>query len=48
MIFPCVNQVRRYVYNDVVRLGDLEKLIDCSYVQVIRLITYYQCSNFIF
>ncbi|KAL5212307.1 hypothetical protein ABZP36_023154 [Zizania latifolia] len=26
-------QVRRYVYNDVVRLGDLEKLIDCSYVQ---------------
>ncbi|RWW25765.1 hypothetical protein BHE74_00013271 [Ensete ventricosum] len=27
-------QVRRYVYNDVVRLDDLEKLIDCSYVQV--------------
>nr|XP_010914314.2 uncharacterized protein LOC105039751 [Elaeis guineensis] len=26
-------QVRRYVYNDVVRLDDLEKLIDCSYVQ---------------
>uniref|UniRef100_A0A0D9YMZ4 B box-type domain-containing protein n=1 Tax=Oryza glumipatula TaxID=40148 RepID=A0A0D9YMZ4_9ORYZ len=26
-------QVRRYVYNDVVRLGDLEKLIECSYVQ---------------
>ncbi|XBH77718.1 hypothetical protein VPH35_104146 [Triticum aestivum] len=26
-------QVRRYVYNDVVRLGELEKLIDCSYVQ---------------
>ncbi|KAL6888750.1 hypothetical protein ACP4OV_009776 [Aristida adscensionis] len=26
-------QVRRYVYHDVVRLGDLEKLIDCSYVQ---------------
>ncbi|KAL5207295.1 hypothetical protein ABZP36_031730 [Zizania latifolia] len=26
-------QVRRYVYNDVVRLGDLQKLIDCSYVQ---------------
>ncbi|KAE8774183.1 hypothetical protein D1007_53454 [Hordeum vulgare] len=26
-------KVRRYVYNDVVRLGDLEKLIDCSYVQ---------------
>jgi hypothetical protein len=23
------------VYHDVVRLGDLEKLIDCSYVQVI-------------
>ncbi|XP_002533942.2 protein RGF1 INDUCIBLE TRANSCRIPTION FACTOR 1 isoform X1 [Ricinus communis] len=26
-------QVRRYVYHDVVRLGDLEKLIDCSYIQ---------------
>ncbi|KAK1612621.1 hypothetical protein QYE76_036294 [Lolium multiflorum] len=26
-------QVRRYVYNDVVRLGDLDKLIDCSFVQ---------------
>ncbi|KAG5516107.1 hypothetical protein RHGRI_036974 [Rhododendron griersonianum] len=27
-------QVRRYVYHDVVRLDDLEKLIDCSYIQV--------------
>uniref|UniRef100_A0A0D9VCR5 B box-type domain-containing protein n=1 Tax=Leersia perrieri TaxID=77586 RepID=A0A0D9VCR5_9ORYZ len=26
-------QVRRYVYNDVVRLDDLDKLVDCSYVQ---------------
>ncbi|XP_021300279.1 uncharacterized protein LOC110428699 [Herrania umbratica] len=26
-------QVRRYVYHDVVRLGDLEKLIECSYIQ---------------
>ncbi|XP_062227705.1 protein RGF1 INDUCIBLE TRANSCRIPTION FACTOR 1-like [Phragmites australis] len=26
-------QVRRYVYNDVVRLDDLERLIDCSFVQ---------------
>ncbi|KAF2282232.1 hypothetical protein GH714_005434 [Hevea brasiliensis] len=26
-------QVRRYVYHDVVRLGDLEKLVDCSYIQ---------------
>ncbi|KAK4765181.1 hypothetical protein SAY86_026271 [Trapa natans] len=26
-------QVRRYVYHDVIRLGDLEKLIDCSYIQ---------------
>ncbi|KAG0495791.1 hypothetical protein HPP92_000482 [Vanilla planifolia] len=26
-------QVRRYVYHDVVRLEDLEKLIDCSSVQ---------------
>lgn len=30
-------QVRRYVYHDVVRLGDLEKLIDCSYIQVYQL-----------
>ncbi|KAH7837059.1 hypothetical protein Vadar_009080 [Vaccinium darrowii] len=27
-------QVRRYVYHNVVRLDDLEKLIDCSYIQV--------------
>jgi len=26
-------QVRRYVYHDVIRLDDLVKLIDCSYVQ---------------
>ncbi|PKI71236.1 hypothetical protein CRG98_008411 [Punica granatum] len=26
-------QVRRYVYHDVIRLGDLGKLIDCSYIQ---------------
>ncbi|THU44167.1 hypothetical protein C4D60_Mb02t04550 [Musa balbisiana] len=26
-------QVRRYVYNDVVRLDDLEKLVDCCFVQ---------------
>ncbi|OAY26497.1 protein RGF1 INDUCIBLE TRANSCRIPTION FACTOR 1 [Manihot esculenta] len=26
-------QVRRYVYHDVVRLEDLEKLIECSYIQ---------------
>ncbi|KAK9141787.1 hypothetical protein Syun_011187 [Stephania yunnanensis] len=26
-------QVRRYVYHDVVRLEDLEKLVDCSSVQ---------------
>ncbi|PWA79949.1 PLATZ transcription factor family protein [Artemisia annua] len=26
-------QVRRYVYQNVVRLDDLEKLIDCSFVQ---------------
>ncbi|RXH86785.1 hypothetical protein C1H46_043809 [Malus baccata] len=31
-------QVRRYVYHDVVRLGDLEKLIDCSYTQVDHLV----------
>lgn len=27
-------QVRRYVYHDVIRLDDLEKLIDCSNIQV--------------
>ncbi|XAR56083.1 hypothetical protein NMG60_11036400 [Bertholletia excelsa] len=26
-------QVRRYVYHDVIRLDDLEKLIDCSFIQ---------------
>lgn len=26
-------QVRRYVYHDVIRLDDLQKLIDCSYIQ---------------
>ncbi|KAL0363757.1 UNVERIFIED_CONTAM: hypothetical protein Scaly_1330900 [Sesamum calycinum] len=26
-------QVRRYVYQDVIRLEELEKLIDCSYIQ---------------
>ncbi|KAG6519760.1 hypothetical protein ZIOFF_023268 [Zingiber officinale] len=27
------SHVRRYIYNDVVRLDELDKLIDCSYVQ---------------
>ncbi|GMH21058.1 hypothetical protein Nepgr_022900 [Nepenthes gracilis] len=31
-------QVRRYVYHDVVRLDDLQKLIDCAYVQVDHLV----------
>ncbi|XP_077246853.1 protein RGF1 INDUCIBLE TRANSCRIPTION FACTOR 1-like [Tasmannia lanceolata] len=26
-------QIRRYVYHDVVRVDDLEKLIDCSFIQ---------------
>ncbi|XP_068635633.1 protein RGF1 INDUCIBLE TRANSCRIPTION FACTOR 1-like [Aristolochia californica] len=26
-------QIRRYVYHDVIRVDDMEKLIDCSYVQ---------------
>ncbi|XP_071739738.1 protein RGF1 INDUCIBLE TRANSCRIPTION FACTOR 1-like [Rutidosis leptorrhynchoides] len=26
-------QIRRYVYHDVIRVGDAEKLLDCSYVQ---------------
>ncbi|KVH91206.1 Protein of unknown function DUF597 [Cynara cardunculus var. scolymus] len=26
--------IRRYVYHDVIRVGDAEKLMDCSYVQV--------------
>ncbi|OIV99881.1 hypothetical protein TanjilG_26219 [Lupinus angustifolius] len=30
---PTLLQVRRYVYHDVVRLEDLQKLIDCSNVQ---------------
>lgn len=29
-------QIRRYVYQDVIRLDDLEKLIDCALVQVRR------------
>lgn len=33
LIYESSNQVRRYVYNDVVRLDDLEKLVDCSFVQ---------------
>ncbi|CAL0328140.1 unnamed protein product [Lupinus luteus] len=31
-------QIRRYVYNDVVRLDDAAKLIDCTSVQVSHLI----------
>lgn len=27
-------QVRRYIYKDVLRLDDIQKLIDCSHVQV--------------
>ncbi|XP_058092893.1 protein RGF1 INDUCIBLE TRANSCRIPTION FACTOR 1-like [Magnolia sinica] len=26
-------QIRRYVYHDVIQLDDLEKLIDCNFVQ---------------
>ncbi|KAL7233565.1 hypothetical protein ACSBR1_017228 [Camellia fascicularis] len=26
-------QIRRYVYHDVIRLGDAEKLMDCAFVQ---------------
>ena len=33
-VFDAIVQVRRYVYHDVVRLGDLEKLVDCSNIQV--------------
>lgn len=32
------------MYNDVVRLDDLEKLIDCSYVQVLNI----TCKTFFF
>jgi hypothetical protein len=38
-------QVRRYVYHDVVRLEDLEKLIDCSSVQVYQLCTVHACDS---
>ncbi|KAL6994659.1 hypothetical protein U1Q18_048023, partial [Sarracenia purpurea var. burkii] len=27
-------QIRRYVYHDVIRLGDAEKLMDCAFVQL--------------
>lgn len=27
-------QIRRYVYQDVIRLDDAAKLVDCDYVQV--------------
>ncbi|KAE9445055.1 hypothetical protein RHGRI_019249 [Rhododendron griersonianum] len=27
-------QIRRYVYHDVIRVGDAEKLMDCSFVQL--------------
>ncbi|KAI3743780.1 hypothetical protein L1987_56846 [Smallanthus sonchifolius] len=28
--------IRRYVYHDVIRVGDAEKLMDCSYVQPVE------------
>ncbi|KAG4171581.1 hypothetical protein ERO13_A12G218900v2 [Gossypium hirsutum] len=31
-VFPCT-QIRRYVYQDVIRLSDAQKLINCSLVQ---------------
>ncbi|RWV77137.1 hypothetical protein BHE74_00018263 [Ensete ventricosum] len=34
MLLLPLHDVRRYVYNDVVRLDDLEKLVDCCFVQV--------------
>jgi hypothetical protein len=37
-------QVRRYVYHDVVRLEDLEKLIDCSSVQVHQICIVHACK----
>lgn len=37
-------QIRRYVYHDVVRLEDLQKLVDCNNVQV-RYMTCYTNSN---
>lgn len=35
-LFVCYNviQIRRYVYHDVLRLDDAEKLMDCDFVQV--------------
>uniref|UniRef100_A0A803N6V5 B box-type domain-containing protein n=1 Tax=Chenopodium quinoa TaxID=63459 RepID=A0A803N6V5_CHEQI len=33
-------QIRRYVYHDVIRLEDLEKVIDCSNVQVDFVLTH--------
>ncbi|KAJ6747384.1 PLATZ TRANSCRIPTION FACTOR FAMILY PROTEIN [Salix koriyanagi] len=40
--FHSLLQVRRYVYHDVVRLEDLEKLIDCSNVQVDYVLKHYR------
>lgn len=39
-------QIRRYVYHEVVRLEDLENLIDCSNIQVV--ILQETCFIFIF
>ena len=31
---PCMFQIRRYVYNDVLRVDDAQKLFDSAFVQV--------------
>lgn len=33
-LFHVLFQIRRYVYQNVIRLDDIEKLIDCAFVQV--------------
>ncbi|KAJ0701716.1 putative transcription repressor PLATZ family [Helianthus annuus] len=38
-------QVRRYVYHDVVRLEDLENLIDCSNIQHIFIVYLFHYQN---
>jgi hypothetical protein len=33
-VFSVDLQIRRYVYHDVVRIEDIQKMVDCTHVQV--------------
>lgn len=41
-------QIRRYIYQNVIRIRDMQKLIDCSEVQVIRRIFPTCCQSRVF